>query len=191
MTNYLKKQLGMGEVCSRLSILRCQSFLGSWQCRVQVFGCVEHQGGRTFGRGVCLPHDCQETYKDEGNQSKPSKAYTPPPPGTHFLQLSLTSQNSTSRRPIIHWKLEPVRNNWLENHKVLLSESPTSPNSIIRLWSHQRVIPAHRPEPWAPNHFLKVYQLETKPSMHESVWDISYLNQNIKIIPNNSVTLCD
>ena len=94
MTNYLNKQFGMGEVCFSLSILRCQSVLGSWQRRVQVFGCVEHQGGRTFGRVVCLPRDWQETHKDEGSQSKPSKAY---PPGTHFLQLSLTSRKSTSR----------------------------------------------------------------------------------------------
>lgn len=55
-----------------------------------VFGGVEYQGGRTFGGEVCLPHDWQETYKDEGNQIKPSKAF-PPPPGAHFLQLSLTS----------------------------------------------------------------------------------------------------
>lgn len=73
LTNYLNKQLGMGKIYSSLNILRCLP----GNADSGVFGGVEYQGGRTFGGEVCLPHDWQETYKDKGNQIKPSKA-TPP-----------------------------------------------------------------------------------------------------------------
>lgn len=159
-----------------------------WQCWLLVDGGVEHQGGGAFRGGVCLPHDWQVILKDEGNQIKPSKACLPFP-GTHSLHLSLTFPKSISQRPIIHWKLEPVRDNWLENDTVLLCKSLTPRNNIIRLWSHQGSTPVNRPVLSAPNHFLKVYQLETKPSMHESVWGTSYLNHDIKVIVNNLITL--